>query len=68
VVDAGSRVVIGEDPPANGIVRRGVVYRWRGGPPYRRREPSPEVLEVIRRGERKLYEEYLAARAKRRAT
>jgi hypothetical protein len=60
--------VIGEPFPENGILRRGVLYCWKSTTPLRRREPTPEVLEVIRRGERKLYEEYLAARAKRRAS
>ena len=65
MVDAGTEFVIGEDPPENGILRRGVLYRWKGSKPYRRREPSPEVMEVIRRGERKLFEEYLEAKKKR---
>lgn len=66
--DAGRRFVIGEPFPEDGILRRGVLYRWKSTKPIPRPEPSPEVLEVIRRGERKLYEEYLAARAKRRAS
>ena len=41
---------------------------WYSARSIPRPEPTPEVLEVIRRGERKLYEEYLAARAKRRAS
>jgi hypothetical protein len=60
--------VIGEPFPEDGILRRGVLYRWKSTKPLIRREPSPEVLEVIRRGERRLYEEYLAARAKRRTS
>lgn len=60
-------IVIGEPFPENGILRRGVLY-WKSSKPLARREPSPEVLEIIRRGERKLYEEYLAAREKRRAS
>jgi hypothetical protein len=60
--------MIGEPFPENGILRRGVLYGWKSSKPLPRREPSPEVLEVIRRGERKLYEEYLAAREKRRAS
>ena len=48
------------------IVRRGrVIRRWKTN--IRWPDPSPEVLEVVRRGERKLYEEYLEKRRKRRA-
>ncbi len=68
MVDAGSGFVIGEDPPENGILRRGVLYRWKcwkGSKPYPRREPSPEVLEIVRRGERKLIDEYLEAKKTR---
>jgi hypothetical protein len=65
VGDAGRRFVIGEPFPEDGILRRGVLYRWKSTKPIPRPEPSPEVLEVIRRGERKLYEEYLARREKR---
>ena len=50
------------------VVRHGrVIYRWKSPVPIRRPDPSPEVLEVVRRGERKLYEEYLEKRRKRRA-
>lgn len=65
MVDAGSGFVIGEDPPENGILRRGVLYRWKGSKPYPRREPSPEVMEIVRRGERKLIDEYLETKKKR---
>lgn len=60
--------MIGEPFPEDGILRRGVLYRWKSTKPLVRRERTPEELEVIRRGERKLYEEYLATRAKRRAS
>ncbi len=68
MVDARNRLVIGEDPPADGILRRGVLYRWKSSTPLKRPDPRPEVLEIIRRGERKLFEKYLAARAKRQAS
>ena len=56
---------MGEDLPENGILRRGVLYRWKSSTPIRRREPSPEVVEIIRRGEQKLYREYLEKKQKR---
>ena len=65
MVDAGSRLLIGEDPPENGILRRGVLYRWKSSTPIRRREPTPEVAEIVRRGEQKLYREYLEKKQKR---
>ena len=60
--------MIGEPFPENGILRRGVLYCRKSSKPLTRPERTPEELEIIRRGERKLYEEYLAARAKRRAS
>jgi hypothetical protein len=50
--------MIGRDPPPDGILQRGVLYRFR----VRRRperEPDPEVMEVVRHAERKLIREYL---------
>jgi hypothetical protein len=59
--------VTDEHPAEIGIVRRGrVIYRWKST--IRWPDPSPEVLEVVRRGERKLYEEYREKRRKRRAS
>jgi hypothetical protein len=65
MVDAGGGFVIGEDPPEDAILRRGVLYRWKGSKPHPRREPSQEVMEVVRRGERKLIDEYLEQKRKR---
>ena len=59
--------MIGREPPEDGILQRGVLYTFKV-PRRPEREPSPDVLEIVRRGERKLIDEYLAARAKRRAS
>jgi hypothetical protein len=54
--------VIGRDPKLDGgILQRGVIYRFRV-PRVPEREPRPEVLEVVRRAERKLIREHYAKR------
>jgi hypothetical protein len=52
--------VIGRDPKLDGgILQRGVIYRFRV-PRVPEREPSPEMLEVVRRAEQKLIREHYA--------
>jgi hypothetical protein len=53
--------MIGREPPEDGILQRGVLYRFR----VRRRperEPDPEVLEVVRRAHQRQIREYLEKR------
>lgn len=58
--------MIGRDPKLDGgILQRGMIYRFRV-PRVPAREPSAEVLEVVRRAERKLVRQYLERR--KRAT
>lgn len=64
MVDAGNGLVIGREPPEDGIFQRGVIYRFKV--PHRpAREPGPEVLEVVRRAEQKLIHEYYEKKRKR---
>ena len=50
-----------EPLPRGGLLRKGVIYRV-PALPTRRREPDPEVLEVIRRVEARKIREYLERR------
>ena len=50
--------MIGRDPPANGILQRGVLYRFRV-PRRPEREFAPELLEVVRRVQAAQIREYL---------
>lgn len=50
--------MIGPDPPEDGFLQPGVLYRFK----VRRRperEPRPEVLEAMRRAHQRLIREYL---------
>lgn len=47
--------------PRRGVLRWGVAYRY-SVPAEPKREPKPEVLEVIRRARRKRIREYLERR------
>jgi hypothetical protein len=50
--------MIGRDPPKDGILQKGVLYRFRV-PRQPEREPDPEVLEIVRRVEKAQIQEYL---------
>jgi len=50
--------MIGREPPDDGILQKGVLYRFRSLPREPEREPDPEVLAVIRRAHEKLVREY----------
>ena len=48
--------------PLRGILEKGVLYRIPRPPGERKREPDPEVLEIVRRVEEAQIREYLKRR------
>jgi hypothetical protein len=51
-----------ERDPISDRLLRGEIYRYRAPRRPARREPDPEVLEVVRRAQEKLLREYLERR------